>query len=237
MDYFNIMEKHCLDLGLNFDLEKYNKFKKYMDLLQTWNKKINLTSIKENEQIVKKHFIDSINAFQFLPLRNSSSIIDIGTGAGFPGIPISIMKPDIKIVLLDSLSKRVNFLNEVIESIDLKNTSAIHSRAEDAARRNEYRECFDISISRAVGNLSVLSELCIPFVKLNGYFIAMKGPAVSDEIEESKNAISILGGKIEDIIKVRDNELNHNLVIIKKVKNTPSKYPRRAGIVSKKPLK
>ncbi|MFL0197920.1 16S rRNA (guanine(527)-N(7))-methyltransferase RsmG [Clostridium sp. WILCCON 0269] len=236
MNYFEVMNVVCKDVGLDFNEEKYNKFMEYKDMLKLWNKKMNLTAIVEDDDIVKKHFIDCIKIFKFLPLKNAYSIIDIGTGAGFPGIPIKILKPEVKLVLLDSLNKRINFLNQVILNIKLKDITCIHGRAEDFSRKIDYREKFDTAVSRAVANLTVLSEFSIPYVKRGGYFIAMKGPSVENEIEESKNAINILGGKIEDIIKIEDDEFNHNLVVVKKVKHTPNAYPRKAGTVSKNPL-
>ncbi|MBC2582646.1 16S rRNA (guanine(527)-N(7))-methyltransferase RsmG [Clostridium sp. DJ247] len=239
MNYFDIMNTACLDVELNFNNEIYNKFMQYKDMIKSWNEKVNLTAITEDEQIVKKHFIDCIKIFKFSPLKQAKSIIDIGTGAGFPGIPIKIVSPNTNIILLDSLNKRVNFLNEVINSLELKGISTIHGRAEDFSKKAEYRENIDVAVSRAVANLSALSEFCIPYVKIGGYFIAMKGPSVDEEIREGKNAISLLGGKIDDIIKVaiEDSDLNHNLVIIKKIKETPSIYPRKAGTAMKKPLK
>ncbi|APM41141.1 16S rRNA (guanine(527)-N(7))-methyltransferase RsmG [Clostridium kluyveri] len=237
MDYFEIMDTVCKDLGLNFNQEKYNKFIEYKDILKLWNDKMNLTAIVDEKDIIKKHFIDSIRVFKFLPLKDAKSIIDVGTGAGFPGIPIKIIKPEVKLILLDSLNKRINFLNQVILNIKLNDVTCIHGRAEDFARKIEYREKSDVVVSRAVANLTVLSEFCIPYIKVGGYFIAMKGPSVEDEITESKNAINILGGKIEDIIKVEDDEFNHNLVVIKKIIHTSGKYPRKAGIVSKNPLR
>lgn len=237
MDYFDMLKDCCDDLKISFDENKCDKFMKYKELLKIWNKKINLTSIDEDEQIVKKHFIDSINIFNFSSVKNFDSIIDVGTGAGFPGIPIAVMQDHSKVVLLDSLSKRINFLNQVVTDLKLNNVFSVHGRAEDFGKMEDYREKFDAAVSRAVGSLNVLSEFCVPFVKVGGYFIAMKGPSVAAEVECSKNAIDILGGKIEDIIEIKDDEFKHNLVIIKKVKNTPLKYPRRAGIVGKRPLK
>lgn len=239
MDYFNIMKDACNNIGIEFDKKAYDKFIKYKCMISEWNKKINLTSITEDEEIIKKHFIDCIKIFKFSPLKEAKNIIDIGTGAGFPGIPMKIVKDDLNIVLLDSLNKRINFLNMVIDKLDLNDIISIHGRAEDYARKEEYREKSDVVVSRAVANLTVLSELCIPYAKVGGYFIAMKGPAVEEEIKEGKNAIAILGGKIEDIIKVEieDSNLNHNLVVIKKIKHTNKVYPRKAGVVSKKPLK
>ncbi len=239
MEYFDIMNDACKDVGLSFNEDNYNKFTQYKDIIKFWNEKINLTAIVEDEQIFKKHFIDCIKIFKFSPLKEAKSIIDVGTGAGFPGIPIKIMKQEVELILLDSLNKRINFLNEVINKIDLKNVKTIHGRAEDFSKKLEYRENVDVAVSRAVANLAVLSELCIPYVKIGGYFVAMKGPSVEDEIKDGKNAISILGGKIEDIIKINieNSDLNHNLVIIKKVKETPKMYPRKAGTANKKPLK
>lgn len=239
MEYFDIMNTASLDVNLAFDEEIYNKFMQYKDMIKDWNEKINLTAIVEDEQIVKKHFIDCIKIFKCSPLKEAKNIIDIGTGAGFPGIPIKIIKSDINVVLLDSLNKRINFLNEVINKIELKNISTIHGRAEDFSRKLEYREKSDVAVSRAVANLAVLSELCIPYVKVGGYFVAMKGPSVEEEIKDGKNAVSILGGKIEDIIKIEieDSDLNHNLVVIKKIKETPKAYPRKAGTAMKKPLR
>ncbi|RMC97760.1 16S rRNA (guanine(527)-N(7))-methyltransferase RsmG [Clostridium autoethanogenum] len=237
MQYFKIIDTACKDVGLEFDEKKYSKFIKYKDILKFWNNKINLTTIVEDEDIIKKHFIDCVKIFKFSPLRDISNVIDIGTGAGFPGIPMKIVNPQIEVVLLDSLNKRINFLNQVISDIELNDIKCIHGRAEDFSKDIEYREKFDAAVSRAVANLTVLSEFCIPYIKLGGYFVAMKGPSVEDEIKESKKAVSILGGKIEDIIKIENDDLNHNLVVIKKIRRTPNMYPRKAGIVSKKPLK
>ena len=239
MEFFNLLNTACINEGLSFDEEKYNKLMKYKDMIKEWNEKINLTAITEDEEIVKKHFIDSIKAFRFSKLNDAKRIIDIGTGAGFPGIPIKVIKPEIEVVLLDSLNKRVNFLNEVINELNLKNITAIHGRAEDFARETNYREKFDIAVSRAVANMAVLSELCIPYVKLNGYFVALKGPAVENEIKEGNKAVTTLGGTVEEIIKVEveDTDLNHNLVVVKKIKETSKTYPRKAGTASKKPIK
>lgn len=239
MEYFDIMSQACKDVGLPFNEDTYNKFNQYKDMIKDWNEKINLTAIVDDEQIFKKHFIDCIKIFKFSPLKEAKNIIDIGTGAGFPGIPIKIMKQELDLILLDSLNKRVNFLNEVVSKIKLNNVETIHGRAEDFSRQPKYREQVDIAVSRAVANLAVLSELCIPYVKVGGYFVAMKGPSVDDEIKDGKRAISILGGKIDDVIKINieDSDLDHNLVIIEKIKETPKAYPRKAGTASKKPLK
>ncbi|MBU3091155.1 16S rRNA (guanine(527)-N(7))-methyltransferase RsmG [Clostridium sp. CM028] len=238
MKYFDILNKASSNEGLEFSEKKYEQFMKYKDLIKEWNEKVNLTAIKEDEEIVKKHFIDSMKVFKFDQLKNAKNVIDIGTGGGFPGIPMKIIKPEVNIVLLDSLNKRVKFLNEVINSLQLENIKAIHGRAEDFAQEIQYREKFDVAVSRAVANLTVLSEYCIPYVKVGGYFVAMKGPAVEEEIKQSKNAIRMLGGRIEHIEKVQieDSDLNHNLVIISKISQTHRKYPRKAGMVTKEPL-
>lgn len=225
-------------LGLTFDREKYEKFMVYKDLLKEWNKNINLTAIIDDEEIITKHFIDSIKAIEFQPLKNAKSIIDVGTGAGFPGIPLKIVSSDIELTLLDSLNKRINFLKEIGKVLELKNVEYIHSRAEDGGNDVNLRENFDIAVSRAVANLTLLSELCLPYVKVGGYFIALKGPSVDEEIESAAYAINLFGGKfIEKIeILVEGTDLKHNLIIIEKIKNTPNKYPRNSSNI-KKPLK
>ena len=239
MEYFNLLKDACDKEGLEFNEDKYNKFIKYKDMIKEWNEKVNLTAITEDIDIIKKHFIDSIKAFRFNNLKNKVKVIDIGTGGGFPGIPIKIMNPNAEVVLLDSLNKRINFLNEVIKELGLDKIYAIHGRAEDYAKEEKYREKFDVAISRAVANMTVLSEFCIPYVKKDGYFIALKGPAVDEELQECKNAIGTLGGKIQDILKVEieQSDMEHNLVIVKKIKETPKQYPRKAGLVTKRPLK
>ena len=239
MEYFDILNEASSKVGLEYNIKKHEQFMRYKDLIKEWNEKINLTAIKEDEEIVKKHFIDSMKVFEFDKLKNAKSVIDIGTGGGFPGIPMKIVKPEINIVLLDSLNKRIKFLNEVITDLKLENIKAIHGRAEDFAQQAQYREKFDVAISRAVANLTVLSEFCIPYVKVGGYFVAMKGPAVEEEIKQSTNAIKLLGGRIEHIeeVEIEGSDLKHNLVIISKVSKTHIKYPRKAGMVTKDPLR
>lgn len=239
MKYFELMKNACDSVEMNFDEDKYNKFITYKNLLQEWNEKINLTAITEDEEVIKKHFIDCIKAFSENQFKESKTLIDVGTGAGFPGLPIAIMKEDLNITLLDSLNKRVNFLNIVKNSLNLTNVTTIHSRAEDGARNKELREKFDIATSRAVANMAVLSEFCLPYVKVGGYFIALKGPAITDELNDAKNAIGTLGGKLIEVIEVsvEGTDLKHNLVVIKKVKETPKTYPRKAGSITKKPIK
>lgn len=239
MKYFELMKNACDSVEMNFDEDKYNKFITYKNLLQEWNEKINLTAITEDEEVIKKHFIDCIKAFSENQFKEAKTLIDVGTGAGFPGLPIAIMKEDLNITLLDSLNKRVNFLNIVKNSLNLTNVTTIHSRAEDGARNKELREKFDMATSRAVANMAVLSEFCLPYVKVGGYFIALKGPAITDELNDAKNAIGTLGGKLIEVIEVsvEGTDLKHNLVVIKKVKETPKTYPRKAGSITKKPIK
>ena len=239
MKYFELMKNACDSVEMNFDEDKYNKFITYKNLLQEWNEKINLTAITEDKEVIKKNFIDCIKAFSENQFKEAKTLIDVGTGAGFPGLPIAIMKEDLNITLLDSLNKRVNFLNIVKNSLNLTNVTTIHSRAEDGARNKELREKFDIATSRAVANMAVLSEFCLPYVKVGGYFIALKGPAITDELNDAKNAIGTLGGKLIEVIEVsvEGTDLKHNLVVIKKVKETPKTYPRKAGSITKKPIK
>lgn len=239
MEHFDIMNIACEKVKVEFNETKYNKFIKYKEMIKEWNEKINLTAITEDNDIIKKHFIDCIEAFKFQYLKEAKTLIDVGTGGGFPGIPIKILNDNINIVLLDSLNKRINFLNEVISELELKDIKTIHGRAEDFAKDKDYRESFDIATSRAVANMTVLSEFCIPYVKVGGYFLALKGPAIEDELKEAKNAIGTLGGKIQEIIEVEieNSDIKHNLVIIKKIKATDIKYPRKAGMVTKKPIR
>lgn len=239
MKFYDLMAKSAEDVGLQLSKEQYEKFIIYMRLLQEWNEKINLTAIVDDEDIVKKHFIDSIKAFKRDEFKIARSLIDVGTGAGFPGLPIAIMKGDINITLLDSLNKRVNFLNTVKNKLELFNVTTIHSRAEDGAKNNDLREKFDIATSRAVANMSVLTEFCLPYVRTGGSFIALKGPSVDQEIHESMNAIKILGGKLVEIceVNIEGTELKHNLVVVKKIKECSKSYPRKAGMITKNPLK
>lgn len=238
MEFFDLMNRACKDVGLELTEDKFNKFMIYKELIQEWNKQVNLTAITEDEAIIKKHFIDCIKAFKLDEFKNAKSIIDVGTGAGFPGIPLAIMNEDTNVTLLDSLNKRINFLNVVVNKLGLKNVTTIHSRAEDGARNNILREKFDIATSRAVANMSVLTELCIPYVKVGGNFIALKGPSIESELDNSFNAIKILGAKLIDVIEVEveDTDLKHNLVLVKKIKSTPNSYPRKAGTINKKPI-
>ncbi|SKA97462.1 16S rRNA m(7)G-527 methyltransferase [Caloramator quimbayensis] len=239
MDLDELIKRGCKVYDIDIDDEKIKKFIKYKEMLKQWNEKINLTAIKEDEGIIKKHFLDSISIFSSGLIKENSYVADIGTGAGFPGIPMKIIMPSLNVLLLDSLNKRINFLNEVIKELELRDIKTMHGRAEDIAKDNEFREKFDIVTARAVANLTVLSEYCIPYVKVGGYFIAMKGPSTDEEIRESKNAIGTLGGKLNKIVdvKIYEEEMQHKLIIVEKVKSTDKKYPRKASQIEKKPLK
>lgn len=239
MDIRELLKKGAMIYGIELNDNQIDQFIKYKELLKEWNEKINLTAITEDSEIIKKHFIDSFSILKSNVIKENSSIIDVGTGAGFPGIPLKIIMPTVKVVLLDSLNKRINFLNEVIKELKLENITTVHGRAEEASKQAGYREQFDISTARAVANMNLLSEYCIPYVKKGGHFVALKGPSGYNEIEEAKKAISILGGKVKEIIEteIADEEIKHNIIVIEKVTNTPSKYPRRYAIIEKNPLK
>lgn len=235
------------DLSLKTGLEKLNislsdkqlnQFIEYYDLLIEKNKVMNLTTITEYDEVIHKHFLDSLSIVLCSAFTSKGKIIDIGTGAGFPGIPLKIVFPELEILLVDSLNKRVNFLNEVIEILGLTNISAVHDRAEDLGHKKEHREKYDFCVSRAVANLSTLSEYCMPFVKKNGYFISYKSVKVEEEIKEAKRAVTLLGGSIVDNISflLPNTEVERNLIVIQKNKNTSLKYPRKAGLPSKEPL-
>lgn len=230
MDYKIIKEYMDID---NVSAEK---FAVYMELLREWNEKINLTAITDEEGILVKHFFDSCSISEFVD--NNSKIIDVGTGAGFPGLPLKIVNDTLNLTLVDSLNKRIKFLNEVKNKLGLKNVETVHSRAEDVGIDNKYREKYDFAVSRAVAELRILVEYLLPLVKVGGKVIAMKGPNIDEEVENAKKAVKLLGGEIERIESFRlgntDNE--RTVIIIKKIKNTESKYPRKAGIPRKNPL-
>lgn len=235
-EFSKLISSYGKEISIEFSNIQIERFYKYMNLLIEWNKKINLTAITEPKEIIIKHFIDSLTVLK--DIKGKNTLVDVGTGAGFPGIPLKIMDEEIKITLLDSLNKRINFLNEVINQLDLKNIETIHSRVEDAGKNKKYRERFDIATARAVANLATLSEYMLPLVKVGGKSICMKGSEVSEELQNSKKAISILGGEIENIdnFQLPKSDMMRNIVIIKKVKNTPNKYPRKPGTPSKEPI-
>lgn len=230
--------KGTKELGIDLNNRDIERFQMYKELLKEWNTKINITAITDDEEIDIKHFLDSLTPYVTNLFNDDKKIIDVGTGGGFPGLPLKIMNENLKVTLLDSLNKRIIFLNEVISSLGLKDIDAIHGRAEELSRTKEYREVYDICISRAVASLNTLCEYCIPFVKVGGYFISMKGPDVDEELEESKRAIQTLGGKLIDkqIITIPGSDIDHSLLIIKKVHQTPTKYPRGGGKPRKNPL-
>ena len=236
-DFEKIFLELANKININLTEEQIDKFYKYMKLLLEWNEKINLTAITDENEILLKHFVDSLTVLKYI--KEDDKIIDVGTGAGFPGIPMAIMMPNTKITLLDSLNKRINFLNEVIKELNLKNVETIHSRSEDCGKDILYREKYDISIARAVANLSTLSEYLLPFVKIDGKMICMKGSEVEEELNNSKYAIKELGGEIslQDEFCLPDTDIKRNIIVIKKIKYTPKLYPRKAGLPSKEPLK
>jgi 16S rRNA (guanine527-N7)-methyltransferase len=238
MSKVDIFKDGAKELKIDISEEELKQFSVYKDLLKEWNEKINITAITDDDEIDIKHFLDSISVLMDGTVKGNEKIIDIGTGGGFPGIPIKILKPDTQVVLLDGLNKRLKFLNEVIETLKLDDIETVHGRAEELGRKKEYREQFDIAVSRAVASLNTLSEYCLPFVKVGGYFIAMKGPEVDDEIIEAKKAIEKLGGEIEKRVDIElpFSDITHNLLFIKKTKETPKVYPRGAGNPKKKPL-
>lgn len=239
LENVDILKKTTAAMGIDLSVSSLDSFRKYKEMILEWNQKINLTTITDSEEIDIKHFVDSLSPILSGKLDGNKRMIDIGTGAGFPGIPLKLWNSDLDVTLMDSLNKRISFLNEVIFSLGLMKIHAIHGRAEELALKAEYREKYDICISRAVASLDTLSEYCIPFVKPGGYFIAMKGPSAAEEVKLAGKAVEILGGRVEDVLKVTfpGTELEHMLVIIKKEKNTPAKYPRGGGKPRKSPLK
>lgn len=225
-------------LQIELSQQQMQQFLTYYEMLIEKNKVMNLTAITEFEDVVEKHFLDSLSLIQQIDLNQNLKVLDLGTGAGFPGIPLKIAFPQLEIVLMDSLNKRINFLNEVIAALKLEKITAIHGRAEEMARKSEYREQFDLCVSRAVANLASLSEYCLPFVKLQGNFISYKSGEVEAELNQSKKAIFLLGGEIRNVKKFRlvETDAERSFVQIEKVKKTPRTYPRKAGTPSKSPI-
>ena len=222
--------------NINIDEAKINYFYEYMLGILEWNDKLNLTAITDEKMFIVKHFIDSLTVNRFL--EDYQSVIDIGTGAGFPGIPLKILNENMKFTLIDSINKKLNVIRDINNKLKLNNLEIIHTRAEDLANNSKYREMYDVATTRAVSNLSTIVEYMLPFVKLNGIAICMKGPNYQEELEEANTAIEVLGGKLERIETVRvDDELERNLIIIKKIRKTPNKYPRGQGKPLKEPIK
>lgn len=236
-EFKDLMCSYGKQIDIEFNDKQLNQFYKYMNLLLEWNEKINLTAIIEPEEVILKHFIDSLTINKYI--EKNKIIADVGTGAGFPGIPLKIYRSDLNVTLVDSLNKRINFLNEVISELELKDINTVHSRIEDFGKDKKYRESFDYVTARAVANLTTLSEYLIPISKVNGKCICMKGNDIKEEIINSKNAMNLLGGKIDkiDYFELPNTNISRNIIIIDKVKNTPNKYPRKAGLPSKEPLK
>jgi len=232
----NLLNEGAKTLDISLNDVQLDNFMKYMELLLEWNENVNLTAITEPKEVITKHFLDSITALNLIP--EGASVADIGCGAGFPGLPLKMARDDIKLTLLDSLAKRINFLDAVITETGVSGVTCVHSRAEDAGQNKEYREKFDVAVSRAVANLTTLCEYCLPFVKVGGIFIALKGPLADEELAAAKKAIRILGGKLMPTVEanVPFTDLNHKIVIIKKVAKCPKGYPRKAGTPAKKPL-
>jgi len=238
MDSIEILKKGLEGFDISPTDEMVDRFNIYRRMLVEWNKKINLTNITDEMEIVVKHFLDSVSCVQSKADFNKGKVIDVGTGAGFPGVPLKIAMPQMDITLLDSLQKRVGFLSELMDSIGLK-CQIVHGRAEDFGKKEGYRESFDIVLSRAVANMAVLSEYTLPFTKVGGVTLCQKGPAVFEEIEDAKKVIEILGGKVREIIptNVYNSNFSHYIAVIEKVKICPGKYPRKAGMVEKSPIK
>lgn len=228
------MKYEDLQKYANLSKEQIEKFKVYYKSLIEWNEKINLTAITDESEVITKHFADSLSILKYI--KNNSKVIDVGTGAGFPGIPLKIANESLKITLLDSLNKRVLFLDEVIKELNLKDINTIHGRAEEVAHDKDHREQYDIAVCRAVAKLNVLAEYMLPYLKVGGVFICMKGPNINEEIDSSMKAIKLLGGKIEKVESFELEENQRNIIIIKKEKNSPKNFPRKAGTPSKSPI-
>ena len=226
-------------LEVYYEYDTLEKFKRYMEAVLYWNEKVNLTAITDKNDFEIKHFIDSVAICGSTQMQEAKKIIDVGTGAGFPGIPLAIIYPDKEFLLMDSLNKKIRIVDEISREIGLRNVTFCHGRAEDLAYYKEYREQFDLCLSRAVANLAVLSEYCLPFVKVNGWFAAYKSGNIGDELEASSHAINLLGGHLEESksINIEGYDLNHKILMIRKIKKTLSKYPRKSGTPLKKPLK
>lgn len=233
----DLLQNFIKDYKITLTENQYEQYQKYFELLVEWNEKMNLTAITDESGVALKHFADSLSLLNFLDIPQNSSLADVGTGAGFPGIVLKIARPDIKLTLIDSLNKRLVFLNEVCTQLGI-DAELIHSRAEDGARDEKLRESFDFVASRAVARMNVLSEYCLPYVKVGGAFCAMKGAMANDEFKEAMNAINTLGGKLEEkyFFELPENGGERAIAVVRKMKNTPSKYPRQSGKIKAKAL-
>ncbi len=234
----NILTNAFTSEGFSLTEQQLQQFVTYYDTLITWNQKMNLTAIEEPVEVAYKHFVDSACLLRVVSDLKQKSMIDIGTGAGFPGVPLKIMEPALDLTLFDSLSKRIVFLKELCKTLQLTQVKAVHGRAEELGIKPEYRQQYDIATARAVARMPVLLEICLPFVKKGGIFIALKGPELENEIKESSNALKELGGKLVDVqqFTLANGAYTRNLAVIEKIKDTPKKYPRKAGTPQKKPL-
>lgn len=238
MNFTDELKTVAAEYGLNLTESQISGFNRYYELLVEWNKKINLTAITEPKDVAIKHMIDSLSCYRDKLFYENASLIDVGTGAGFPGLPLKIFCPSLKLTLLDSLNKRVKFLQLVVDELGLKDVEVIHARSEEAARNRNYREKFDIATARAVARLPIICEYCLPFVKTGGVFIALKGRQYEDETEEARKAIKILGGEIERTVPIKLPEIDDKraVIYIKKIKSTPKAYPRKAGTPERNPI-
>lgn len=233
----NLLQNYIKDYKITLTENQYEQFQKYFELLAEWNEKMNLTAITDESGVALKHFADSLSLLNFVDIPQNSSLADVGTGAGFPGVVLKIARPDIKLTLIDSLNKRLVFLGEVCAQLGIE-AELIHSRAEDGARDEKLRESFDFAVSRAVARMNALSEYCLPYVKVGGAFCAMKGAQANEEFKESLNAINTLGGKLEKkyFFELPENGGERAIAVVRKVKNTPQKYPRQSGKIKAKAL-
>ena len=233
----NLLQNYKKDYKITLTENQYEQFQKYFELLAEWNEKMNLTAITDESGVALKHFADSLSLLNFVDIPQNSSLVDVGTGAGFPGVVLKIARPDIKLTLIDSLNKRLVFLGEVCAQLGIE-AELIHSRAEDGARDEKLRESFDFAVSRAVARMNVLSEYCLPYVKVGGAFCAMKGAQANEEFKESLNAINTLGGKLEKkyFFELPENGGERAIAVVRKVRNTPQKYPRQSGKIKAKAL-
>ena len=232
------LAKAAAEYGISLSDTQMEQYNRYFELLVEWNEKINLTAITEPKEVAIKHMIDSITAYDEKLFKDGTTVIDVGTGAGFPGLPLKIFCPEIKLTLMDSLNKRIKFLQTVVEELGLKDVECVHARAEEGARNKKYRESFDIAVSRAVARLPILCEYCLPFVKKGGHFIALKGMQYHDEAEEAAKAIKVMGGSKTEIRPVKLPELDDKraVITITKTMPTPKAYPRKAGTPTKNPI-
>ena len=234
-----ILQKGAESFGIQLTKQQVDQFFEYYRLLVQWNEFMNLTAITEMEEVMEKHFVDSLALSKAAEVGNIETLIDVGTGAGFPGIPLKIAYPHLRVVLLDSLNKRVKFLSTVIETLGLTNIQAVHGRAEDAARQKDYREQFDAAVSRAVANMASLSEYCLPFIKVGGVFVPYKSGNIEEELKDAGKAVKTLGGTIRRVEKFQlpDTDIERSLVLIEKTERTDKRYPRKAGLPSKEPIR